>query len=488
MSFLRKQESIIKNSPVPEVAPGNPYLGIMLPYTPLHHLLMKELNSPVIATSGNLSEEPICINESEAYEKLKNIADYFLVHDRPIVRHVDDSIVRIIAGRPMVMRRARGYAPLPIQIEDNNNDSQMLAVGGHLKNTIALKSGKNVFISQHIGDLSTNEAYQTFQKVIQDFQLMYGIPHPKIICDSHPEYLSHKFAKELQKDSFEIQHHIAHVASCRAENYITGNALGVAFDGTGFGFDGSIWGGEFFLSTDNTFKHVAQFRQFPLPGGEIAIKEPRRSALGMLYEIYGERLFDINGNSHLLKGRLIGFTTDELKVLHQLLVKKVNAPITSSVGRIFDAVASMLDLTQISNYEAQAAMLVEFAADYSTHLYKEAKKEFYKFNIIEKNILYIDWQPMVEEILEDKSNNINVSSISQKFHNTICRIILDIAERIGENKIILSGGCFQNAILTENTIKLLQENNFSVYWHQRIPPNDGGISLGQIAAANILEK
>ena len=267
------------------VAPHNPCLGIMLPYTPLHHLLMKELKTPIIATSGNLSEEPICIDEQEALERLGGLADYFLVHNRPIIRHADDSIVRVVMNREMLIRRARGYAPLPLLITRETNDQNILAVGGHLKNTIALKKGNQIFVSQHIGDLSTNESNKAFKNVINDFHKLYNVKTDLVLCDLHPKYLSTQYADELNKETHKVQHHYAHIAACRLENQVCGDALGVSWDGTGYGEDGTIWGGEFFFSSDAHHKHIAQFRKFRLPGGEAAIKEPRRSLAGLLYEI-----------------------------------------------------------------------------------------------------------------------------------------------------------------------------------------------------------
>ncbi len=454
------------------VAPDNPYLGIMLPYTPLHHLLMHELNFPIVATSGNLSEEPMCIDEYEALNRLNGIADYFLVHDRPIVRHTDDSIVRIIDGREMVMRRARGYAPLPIQIKNSDESEDILAVGGHLKNTVALKVGTNVFISQHIGDLSTNESYNTFQKVIHDFQNLYESKVSRLVCDLHPEYISTKFAQEQNLKIEQVQHHLAHIASCRAENQIEGKALGVSWDGTGFGFDKTIWGGEFFLTDDDSYKHIGQFRKFRLPGGEAAIKEPRRSALGLLYEIYKEKIF--SGSNDFLSS---SFTEVELNLLKEMLKKKVNCPQTSSAGRLFDAVSSLLWIVQHSNYEGQAAMMLEFAAD-------RRVVESYPIELKQNEIFIFDWKNLVEAILYDLKKHVKTEIISAKFHNSLAELIVQLAKRFGEEKIVLSGGCFQNAFLLERSIKRLRENNFKVYWHQRIPPNDGGLSLGQIAAMN----
>ena len=455
------------------IAPGNPYIGAMLPYTPLHHLFMKELNFPVVATSANLSEEPICIDEREALERLKGIADYFFVHSRPIVRHVDDSIVRIVKNREMVIRRARGYAPLPIQLNSKQNkfiDDNVLAVGGHLKNSIALKVKNNVFISQHIGDLSTDEANKTFRKVINDFKLLYNTNPPKVISDLHPEYISTKYAKDKSKDVRTVQHHYAHIASCRLENQIEGEALGVSWDGTGYGLDGTIWGGEFFLSDDSLYKHIGQFKRFLLPGGEIAIKEPKRSLTGLLYEICNKS-FDNNSLEILRKY----FQEKEIQIITNMMDRKINSPLTSSVGRLFDGVSALLGICSISAYEGQAAMMLEFIAEKNVG-------ESYAFEINEDDILQVDWTLIISEIISDIKNKVGQSVISAKFHNTLTKIILGIAEKVEKEKVILSGGCFQNAYLTEKTIDLLQSKNFKVYWHQRVPPNDGGIALGQIAA------
>ncbi len=478
-----------KSRIAPSVAPNNPYLGVMLPYTPLHHLLLKKFGFPIIATSGNLSDEPICIDENEALQRLRGIADLFLVHNRPIVRHVDDSIARIVMERELVLRRARGYAPLPINI-GTQLDEHILAVGAHLKSTIALTSSNNVFISQHIGDLETKESLNAFKNVIIDFQNMYNAKPIVIACDSHPEYISSKHAKELEIEVVEVQHHYAHITSCMAENQLEGKVLGVSWDGTGYGTDGTIWGGEFLLTDEVTFERVATFRPFLLPGGEKAIKEPRRTAIGAIYEIFGPDTFN--------KKEIISvqsFSAQELEIIKQMLHKQIHSPITSSAGRIFDVVASLIGLRQIVNYEGQAAMELEFLA---TELIndKSLKIENYKFNIgktedkiisnknssdiIHQTALIIDWQPMIEGILEDINNKITQSMISLKFHVTLAEIIIAVAKRIGKERVLLSGGCFQNKILTERCVVRLIAEGFRPYWHQRVPPNDGGISLGQI--------
>lgn len=448
------------------VAPNNPYLGIMLPYTPLHFLLMREFKKPIIATSGNISEEPMCIDNDEALNRLKGIADYFLVNNRPIIRHVDDSIVRVINNRELVLRRARGFAPLPLHLDISNTKS-VLSVGGHLKNTISLLKGDNLFISQHIGDLSTKESNKAFVQVIKDFKNLYKTEPQKVITDLHPDYISAKYSQNLNIPIEKVQHHYAHIAACRLENKVTGDALGVSWDGTGFGLDGSIWGSEFFISGNNYYKHIGQFRKFKLPGGEKAVKEPKRIALSILYEIFGNDI-----DKKIFKDV---FTPKEIDMLISIIDKKINSPLTSSAGRLFDAVSSLIGLCHISNYEAEAAMQLEFCAD-------ENETGYYPFKILQENIFIVDWQPIIESILNDINLKLSIEKISAKFHNTLSQIILAVAKKTKLKKVILSGGCFQNKILTENTIKILNKNNYQVYCHQRIPPNDGGISVGQIAA------
>ncbi len=452
------------------IAPGNPNLGVMLPYTPLHHLLMRELNFPIVATSGNLSDEPICIDEAEALKRLRGIADYFLVHNRPIVRHVDDSIMRTMHGRELMLRRARGYAPLPIHVHTLKTST--LAVGAHLKNTVALSVGENVFVSQHIGDLETEQAYRAFKNAVADLPRLYEAKPEIIACDMHPEYLSTKFAHEHSKDRrlFPVQHHWAHIAACMAENEIEAPALGVAWDGTGFGPDGTIWGGEFLLAKDGAFERVAHLRQFRLPGGDAAIKKPRRTALGLLYEILGDDLWQQTDLS-------AGFAKNEIPILRQILEKQVNAPLTSSAGRLFDAVAALLGLRDRITFEGQAAMDLEFAVRSET-------SEAYAFNIKDSSPLIVDWEPGIIELITDHQNNARIGVIAAKFHNMLVEIIVAVARKIGEPKVVLSGGCFQNRYLTERAIDRLSAENFRPYWHQRIPPNDGGIAPGQIVAAN----
>jgi hydrogenase maturation protein HypF len=464
----RRTESI----PTEEVAPGNPYLGVMLPYTPLHYLLMKELGFPVVATSGNLANEPICTDEYEALQRLDSIADLFLVHNRPIARPVDDSIVRVMMGRELVLRRARGFAPLPIQCQASL--PSLLAVGAHLKNTIAVSVDQHIFVSQHIGDLETVPAFEAFQKTITSFQQLYELHPEAIACDAHPDYRSTHFAQQSGLPVIPVQHHYAHVLSCMAENTLTGPVLGIAWDGAGYGLDGTIWGGEYLSSWGVRSAHL---RTFQLPGGEQAIKEPRRAAIGLLYELFGNAAFMMKNLAPIQ-----AFSEQELGIMSKMLTNNLNAPRTSSVGRLFDVVASLVGLAQKASFEGQAAMNLEFALDAI-----ETDGQ-YAFEILgtEKPFI-IDWALIIQGVLEDLDHKVPVGNISAKFHNTLVETIIAVAQRIGEKQVVLTGGCFQNKYLTERAVHRLRQENLQPYWHRQIPPNDGGIALGQvIAAAQVL--
>lgn len=472
------------------IALNNNYLGIMLPYTPLHHLLMKELNFPIIATSGNLSDEPICKDEQEALDRLQNIADLFLTHNRPIVRPIDDSIAREINGRKMILRRARGYAPLPIRINldtNNINKHKHLALGGHLKNTIALSIQDKIFISQHLGDLSNPETFNYFQQTITSLTNLYDLKPDKISCDLHPNYISNQYAKELNQNISQIQHHYAHILACLADNNILNQeVLGVAWDGTGYGLDGTIWGGEFLQLTpseSSQFTRIAYYELFPLVGGDQAVKEPRRSALGLLYKLFGNNIFQENHPYFYLLKNL--FSQQELLIFSQMLTKKLNTPLTSSVGRLFDGVSALLNLYPKVTFEGQGAMALEYKINPKI-------QDFYDFEIVNLanttnfNQFVIKWQKIIKEILEDLSKNQSLSIISSKFHNTLTEIIVKIAQEIKIKNIVLTGGCFQNKYLLEQAIIKLEKANFIPYWHHKIPPNDGGISVGQIISQLII--
>jgi hydrogenase maturation protein HypF len=464
------------------VAPRNPYLGVMLPCSPLHLILMRELGFPVVATSGNISDEPICIDEVDALQKLGEIADFLLVHDRPIERHVDDSVVRVMADRVQVVRRARGYAPFPVELDEAGTQS-VVAVGAHLKNTIAINSGNNIFISQHIGDLSTMEAYQAFEKVTGDFRKLYDVAPTIIAHDMHPDYLSTRFAFNSAGDKLGIQHHFAHVAACMAENKLS-RVLGVSWDGTGYGEDGTIWGGEFLVTGTSSYDRAATFRTFRLPGGTASIKEPRRTAMGLLYEIFGERAFEMTELAPVL-----AFDSRSLDLVRKMIASGLNSPLTSSAGRLFDAVASLAGLRQIVSFEGQGAMELEFALDgvdcddvYDFESIEGGMRENGEKKFFEPSLV-IDWEPVIKGILADLLSGNPVGVVSAKFHNTLAEIIVKVSKQTGEEKVVLTGGCFQNKYLTERSVRRLTDEGFRVYWHQRVPPNDGGISLGQIFVA-----
>lgn len=496
------------SSIAPSVAPNSPILGVMLPYTPLHHLLMSEVGFPLVATSGNLSDEPICTDEQEALERLAGVADLFLVHDRPIARHMDDSIVRILMGREMILRRARGYAPLPVRLSSPIEPA--LGTGAHLKNSVAFSVGQDVFISQHIGDLETTQANEAFKKVINDLQKLYQVKPSTVACDMHPDYLSTRYAEAMRLPVRKVQHHIAHVYACMAENGITGPALGVCWDGTGYGEDGTAWGGEFFhvpgklshAHNESEYRHVkkydrvyetngadwveriAHLRTFCLPGGDKAAREPRRAAISLLYSLFGDDFASLAGRRHETLPALAACTGEELATWVAMIKKGVNAPLTSSAGRLFDAVASLLGIRHIANFEGQAAMELEYAI-------KDTKTgEHYNFQITHKHNsregspFVVDWAYAIHDLLYDLHIGTSMATISTRFHNTLAEMIVEVAQLAMEEQVVLTGGCFQNAYLAERTVTRLREEGFRPYWHQRVPPNDGGIALGQVVATS----
>jgi hydrogenase maturation protein HypF len=453
------------------VAPSNPLLGVMLPYSPLHHLLLSDLGFPVVATSGNRSEEPICYENDEAFSRLQGIADLFLMHNRPIRRFVDDSIVRIAAGRPLILRRARGYVPKPIAVQTKLPN--VLAFGGQQKSTIAVGCGSSAFLSRHIGDLDSPMAASALTRTIADLNNLLHISPKVIICDTHPEYLSTRLAHRTGKTTREVQHHHAHILSVMADNQVDTDVLGIAWDGTGLGDDGTIWGGEFLKVDKGSHSRFASLRQFPLLGGERAIREPRRAALALLHECFGDEFW----NLHRLAP--VADTTDaDRRVITSMLTHGVNSPRTSSMGRFFDGIASILGLRQTAEFEGQAAMELEFAvADVDDD-------DSYPFAVERADCRRVDWRPMVRAIVANLDRNIPVGRISSRFHSTLAEIALQIAVSAGIRHVALGGGCFQNRVLLERTISRLRDGGFEVSWSRQVPPNDGGLALGQIIAAS----
>lgn len=451
----------------PRIAPGNPYLGVILPYAPLHHLLMRELGFPVVATSGNLTDEPIVTDEHDALDRLAGIADVFLVHDRPIARYADDSIARMVAGRPMLLRRARGYAPLPLAATESRES--ILAVGAHLKNTIGFSVNGQLMLSHHLGDLETPQALAGFHEVVARLPGLYGFTPTTIAHDLHPDYASTQFAESLPGRHVGVQHHFAHVLACMADNQLTGEVLGVSWDGAGLGTDGTIWGGEFLRVRDGAFRRVAHLRTFSLAGGDSAAREPRRSALGLRYEREGDAVF---GEPDL--GARLGFEPAELVGLRGMFRSGTGMARTSSAGRLFDGVAALTGLRLRSAFEGQAAMELEFAA------MEVDEQAAYAFDLQGTTV---DWTPMIAAIEADRRDGLPVARMARRFHNTLSEMIVAVAKREGVPRVCLTGGCFQNLVLAEKTIERLAAAGLTPYWHQRVPPNDGGIALGQLMAA-----
>jgi len=451
------------------VAPGNPYLGVMLPYSPLHHLLMDGVQRPIVCTSGNLSEEPMAISTEDAKERLGKIADLILTHDRPIVRPVDDSVARITSHGFQLMRRARGYAPLPIDLGDDA--PTVLAVGGHLKNTIALSLGSDVVLSPHIGDLEHPLSVEVHRRAIDDLLEFFDAAPEVVACDFHPDYASTRQAEQLASKwdvpLVRVQHHHAHVAACVCENLADEPVLGLSFDGTGYGPDETVWGGELLVCEDDNFTRVAHLRTFPLPGGDVAAKQPRRAAAGLLFEIFGDKATAYTSE---------WFSSAELKTIFSMLESDVRSPRTSSMGRLFDAIAAICGLPTVISFEGQSAMALEFAAD-------PEETSAYPLPLTGGVPALLDWEPLVRELLTDLSRGVPVPIVSARFHNALAEAAVEAVRRFHFDRVALTGGCFQNALLQERTRGRLSSLGCKVYTHRSVPPGDGGISLGQVIIA-----
>lgn len=463
------------------VSPDNEYLGTMLPYTPLHYLILTEGDfTALVMTSGNMSDEPIVHTNREALHRLGRVADYFLLHNREIYQRVDDSVVRMMSGDLSFIRRSRGFAPLPVMI--NRNLPPVLAVGGELKNTFCLNKSRYFFLSQHIGDLENVETLEFFEEGVQHLRKILEIQPQLIAYDLHPDYLSTKWALGQQElPAMGVQHHHAHVASCMAEKGLTGKVIGFSLDGTGYGTDGTIWGGEVLIADELGFERAAHLRQVKMPGVEKAIREPWRMALAYALEAgleldVGKYFTDVSGT--------------EADLVKQMLRKNLNSPVTSSCGRLFDAVAALAGLRHRVGYEGQAAMQLEAHAV----CFASVKGTGYRFEIeVEENKLVLDWRPVIRQVLKDAAQNYPAGMIGIKFHRGIVRAFARIAdllrERFALDRVVLSGGCFQNRYLTENLSRRLTKRGFRVYYQTLVPPNDGGLALGQAyIAAHVLQK
>lgn len=472
------------------IAPGNATVGALLPYAPLHHVLMAQLQRPVVATSGNLSEEPIVTDEHEALRRLATVADVFLVHDRPIVRPLDDSVVRMAESGPIIIRRARGMVPRPVRLPEGvarHGQGPVLAVGGHLKNTVALLDRDQVWLSQYVGDLSTWETDRAVRQAIDDLQWLHQSRPCAVACDLHPDYRSTRLAEELAGrlavPLIRVQHHHAHVAACMAEHHLDGEVLGVAWDGAGYGPDHSIWGGEFLRATYLAARRVGHLHPFRLPGGEQAMREPWRASMAVRWETSGA----------LAGGPVSGagsIDAEQERLVGAMLETGLHAPITTSMGRLFDALASMLGLCHLASFEGQAAMAVEQEARRaSSSGLGEGEAYPIPLNQMEKTGCrwVADWRPMIESIAEELRNGVAPPRIAYRFHRALAELIGRMAERIALPHVVLTGGCFQNALLLDLAVARLASAGFTVLAHRETPPNDGSLSLGQamIAAAQL---
>jgi hydrogenase maturation protein HypF len=457
------------------VAPRNAYLGVMLPYTPLHHLLLRAVGGiPLVMTSGNRSDEPIAYRD-DAPTKLSGIADLYLTHDRPIHVRCDDSVTRILDGDELPLRRSRGYAPAPLELPAAS-PRQLLAVGGQLKATFALGRGKQAFLSHHLGDLDHYDAYRAFEHDVALYEKLFAVRPECLVHDLHPDYRSTRYAIERAEREgialLAVQHHHAHMASCMAEHGLAGPVIGVTLDGTGYGTDGTIWGGEFLVGDYSRFERRARLRCVGMPGGDRAIHEPWRMAVAHLRDAGAEYSFS---QAQMLQ--------TELRTVEKMLSQRFNAPLTSSMGRLFDAVASLAGVRDRVSYEGQAAVeLEQMATDTAA-----AGSYPLAFEVVRDGLTEIDTRPMIRAVAAEATGGVAAAVIARKFHTTVVDLVAATCERIrrdtGIREVVLSGGVFLNVLLTREVTGRLARDGFQVYRHRRVPPNDGGLSLGQLAVA-----
>ncbi len=463
------------------IAPGNNTLGVMLPYTPLHYLLFSD--SPesgsefaaLVMTSGNLSEEPIVVSNAEALLQLDGVADWFLLHNRDIATRVDDSVVRTFEGRERVLRRSRGFVPQTIDL--GLEMEEVLAFGGELKNTFCLTKGRYAILSQHIGDLENYETMRFFEETLASMERLFKVAPRAVAYDLHPGYMSTRMALASPIErKIGVQHHHAHIASCMAENGLRGHVIGVALDGTGFGMDGKVWGGEFLLADFAGFARRAHLRYVPLPGGDAAVRQPWRMALSYLRDTFGRQLPD---NLTCFRG----VADKQLEVVETMISQRLQTVETSSCGRLFDAVAALVGMASEVTFEGQAAIALEMTA-------VPGSDERYSFEIEEGEPAILDLRPTIARIVKDVSSSRHVGEISACFHNTLSAVIVELCCRIRKSdavdRVCLSGGTFQNLYLLDRTVIELRRRGFAVFLHATVPANDGGISLGQAVIASEL--
>lgn len=479
--LLRKRKNTL-----PEIiAPHNPNIGVMLPSTPLQYLMLEDTTMPaLVMTSGNLSGHPIVFDNTSAIVQLGEIADYFILNDRDIHTRVDDSVVRVMThgNNLSFLRRSRGYAPYPVHL--TSRVDPIIALGAELKTTVSIAKGNEVFMSQHIGDLKNDLTFTSHLTCVNHLQKLLNIEPKVVACDLHPAFRSTRRALEQsQLRVIQVQHHHAHMASCMAENGLSGKTIGVVFDGTGYGVDGTIWGGEFLVGDTRSVKRAAHLRYIGLPGGDSAVKEPIRIAISLLTEIYGEYIPELS-----IPG-LQTLSAVQRDVFAKMTYRRINTPVTSSIGRLFDGISALMGICTHIEYEAQAAIELEALLQSDLHM-----SQPFSFSIVEsEDHLEVDYRPMVHEMITALTvHSLDLPELSRRFHSTIVEIITAVSTRLSAlamtRQVVLSGGVFCNAFLLYNALDRLQAAGLKVYCHQLVPTNDGGISLGQIVVASRLSQ
>ena len=454
------------------VAPGSHWIGLMLAYTPLHQLLLADTGlKALVMTSANPSDEPMLSDDAEAAEQMSGIADAILAHNRPIQVRTDDSVLRVFQGRPLFYRRSRGYVPRPVLLPFDAG--KILAVGAELKNTICLTRGNQAFLSQHIGDLKNEATLNTFQQTIRHLGSIMEIKPELVVCDQHPDYLSTRYAEELGLPLLKEQHHHAHMAACMAENGLDGDLIGVIFDGTGLGDDGTVWGGEFLVGGYADLQRAGHLKQVRLPGGDLAAREPWRMLLAWLWEPLGEAVWHLPGMPALAAA--------ERKLLQAMLERGIHAPLSSSAGRLFDAAAFLVGAATLNSFDGQAGMALEALAE----TVEEAT--LLPYHLQPGVPFQLDLTPLLRGLLQRLQAGESPASLAWAFHASLATAVVEgcelIRKKTGFDRVVLSGGVFQNRLLTELVYTFLAKSHFSVFIHRLVPPNDGGIALGQAAIA-----
>ncbi len=460
---------------VESIASDSPWIGAMLPYSPLHVMLLEAAGRPLVATSGNASGEPVCFRNAETLDRLRGIADMFLLHNRPITRPLEDPVVRMAANRPLWLRLGRGTTPLTISSSRPLQD--VIGMGGHMKAAFAVGKNETIHAGAYLGDLESLRSIRRYRVMAREWATLFSSKPQKVACDLHPDWVATREAKKSGLPVHTVQHHHAHILAVMAEHHLRGPVLGVAWDGTGWGTDGTIWGGEFLQVEYTQCRRIASLLSFPMPGGETAIRHPSRLALGALYTALGDDAFQRPAHN------ILEMSKKEITMIRHMLEHRIHCPMTSSAGRLFDVVSALLGLCHEVTFEGQAAMYLEDVAGEDGAL----DERIYPFRFCPNTVssgkmTSIDWRPMLRIIVEDILAGRPASEIASAFHTAIVRMILAVADEAGLNEVALGGGCFQNARLLTQTVEVLKGKGYAVFWPEKLPPNDGALAVGQVVA------